>query len=91
MGWKFAGDEFQAQQFDVIAAEDRVLSTERLEDAQLAWVLEPVFGSDVPGPLPGVGIVGFPDRSPVKRDGGLRVARALQGQSAELDDLPGTI
>ena len=44
MGWKFAGDQFQAQQFDVIAAEDRVLSTECLKDAQQAWVPEPVLG-----------------------------------------------
>src|SRR5881394_3901119 len=91
MGRKFAGDQFQAQQFDVVAAEDRVLPAECLKDAQQAWVLEPVLGSDIPGPLPGVGIVGFPYRSPLKRNGGLRVTRALQGQGAELDDLPGTI
>ena len=77
LGWKLAGDQFQAQQLDVIAAEDRVLSAECLEDAQQAWILEPVLGGDVPGPLPGVGIVGFPDRSLLKRDGVLRVTRAL--------------
>ena len=54
-GWKFAGDQFQAQQFDVIAAEDRILPAECLKDAQQAWVLEPVLGGDIPGPLPGVG------------------------------------
>ena len=36
MGWKLAGDQFQAQQLDVIAAEDLVLSAECLEDAQQA-------------------------------------------------------
>src|SRR5690242_9170746 len=77
LSWKVAGDQLQAQQFDVIAAEDRVLSAECLEDAQQAWILEPVLGGDVPGPLPGIGIVGFPDRSLLKWDGGLRVTRAL--------------
>ena len=37
LGWQLAGDQFQAQQLDVIAAEDRVLSAECLEDAQQAF------------------------------------------------------
>ena len=78
VGREVAGDQFQAQQFDVIAAKDRVLSAECLEDAQQTRILEPVLCGNVPGPVPRVGILGFPDRGVPEWDGGLRVARALQ-------------
>ena len=77
-GRKVAGDQFQTQQFDVIAAKNRVLSPKCLKDTQQARILETVLCGDIPGPFPGVRIFGFPDCGTPKGNGDLRVARAFQ-------------